>query len=188
MNNVRRLIDKKSQSHPRLLDKIRSFVYRKFFKLNCGQSTIFKKNILISVSDNGILKIGDNCLFHEGVNILLTLPNPKLLIGHWVFIGKDTIIASKNNIEIGDYTIFAPRCYIIDHEHGFDLADIILNQNSNLKQVIIGKDCYFGTGCVITAGVKIGDGAIIGANSVVVTDIPDNQIWGGAPARYIRDR
>lgn len=185
---VNRLIDKKSQSHPRLFDKIRSIIYRNIFKINCGPDTIFKKNVLFSISKNGILIIGNNCLFHEGVNILLTLPNPSLIIGDWVFIGKDTIVAGKNKIEIGSFTIFAPRCYIIDHEHGFDHSDLIINQRSNLKQVVIGSDCYFGTGCVITAGVKIGNGAILGANSVVVSDIPGNQIWGGAPARFIRER
>ena len=41
---------------------------------------------------------------------------------------------------------------------------------------------------VVLAGVTIGDGAIVGAGSVVTGDIPSGQIWAGNPARYIKDR
>jgi acetyltransferase-like isoleucine patch superfamily enzyme len=185
---VSRQIDKKSQSHPTLIDRLRSLYLRKTLGLDCGKSTIFKKNVTLSISKKGALKIGDHCLFHQGVSILLTLPSPHVAIGNWVFIGRDTIIASKISIEIGDFTVFAPRCYVIDHEHGFQVNNLILNQKSVLNSVSIGRDCYFGTGAVVTSGVTVGDGAIVGANSVVVTDIPAGEVWAGVPARYIRNR
>ena len=116
------------------------------------------------------------------------MPHPRVQIGRWVFVGMNTVIACKNSIQIGDYTIFAPNCYIVDHEHGFAASDVILNQSSVLKTVLIGRDCYFGTGSIILGGVTIGDGAIVGAGSVVTGDVPAYEIWAGNPARFIRKR
>jgi acetyltransferase-like isoleucine patch superfamily enzyme len=185
---VRRLSDKGSPSRVNLIDRIRTFLIKKKMAVVCGENTFFKKNVKIISSLKKNLRIGNNCLLHEGVTLLLTLPKPELTIGDWVFIGKDTIIASKFSIIIGDYTIFAPRCYVIDHEHGFSADDLILNQKSLPGHIKIGRDCYFGAGTVITSGVTIGDGVIVGANSVVVADIPSGEIWAGVPARFIRIR
>jgi acetyltransferase-like isoleucine patch superfamily enzyme len=53
---------------------------------------------------------------------------------------------------------------------------------------IIGNDVWIGIGAVVLRGVTIGDGAVIGANSVVVRDVPPYVVVGGNPARYIRHR
>lgn len=53
--------------------------------------------------------------------------------------------------------------------------------------VVIGNDVFIGVKCIILKGVTIGDGAIIGAGSVVTKSIPANQIWAGNPAKYIRE-
>ena len=185
---VSRLKDKSSQSSISLTDKLRLILY--YFKkgMVVGSHTVFKKNVFISIARGGQLLIGQHCLIHRNTTILLTLPKPKLNIGDHVYIGQDTIIASKNGIEIGDFSIFAPRCYVIDHKHGFEKNNLILNQNSILKKVKIGRDCYFGTNTTILGGVNIGDGAIVGANSVVTKDIESGEIWAGNPARFIRMR
>lgn len=52
--------------------------------------------------------------------------------------------------------------------------------------IIVGDNCYFGLGARIFAPVKIGNNVIVGANSVVTKDIPDNAVVGGIPARIIR--
>lgn len=54
--------------------------------------------------------------------------------------------------------------------------------------VEIGEHAFIGTGSIITGNVKIGRGAIVGAGSVVTKDIPDYEIWGGNPARFIKKR
>jgi|TARA_B100001741_G_C16477608_1_gene563276 acetyltransferase-like isoleucine patch superfamily enzyme len=185
---IKRLTDKKSPGHINLMDRIRSFFIRKFNQIDCHNTTIFKKSIQITTSKANALKIGKNCVIHERVSFLLTLPNPNVNIGDSVYIGRDTIIASKNSIEIGSYTVFAPRCYIIDHEHGFNSNELILNQRSVLKKIKIGRDCYFGAGVVILGGVTIGDGVVIGANSVITKDIPNGYIGAGNPVKFIKSR
>lgn len=51
---------------------------------------------------------------------------------------------------------------------------------------VVGNDVFIGTGAKILGPVTIGDGAVIGANSVVLADVPPRTVWVGAPARQIR--
>jgi virginiamycin A acetyltransferase len=52
----------------------------------------------------------------------------------------------------------------------------------------IGDDVWIGANCTITDGVKIGNGSVIGANSVVTSDVPEYSIYAGTPAKFIRKR
>lgn len=54
--------------------------------------------------------------------------------------------------------------------------------------VIIGNDVWLGAEAVIMSGVKIGDGAVVGARAVVTTDIAPYEIYAGNPARLVRKR
>jgi len=186
--SIKRNKDKASPASLSFIDRLRSWWLLRDPRITHGTGIVFKKGVEISVCDTGNLSIGDNSFFHAHCWLLLTKPHPKVDIGKWVFVGRDTIIASKNRITIGDYTVIAPRCYIIDTEHGFAPDDVILNQQSVLKKTHIGRDCYLGTGSTVLAGVRIGDGAIIGAGSVVKKDVPQYQIWAGNPASYIKNR
>jgi acetyltransferase-like isoleucine patch superfamily enzyme len=58
----------------------------------------------------------------------------------------------------------------------------------NSKSFIIGNDVWIGYGSKIMEGITIGDGAIIAASSIVTKDIPCYEIWGGVPAKKIKDR
>ena len=58
----------------------------------------------------------------------------------------------------------------------------------NVPPPVIGDDVWIGVNVVILRGVRIGDGAVIAAGAVVAKDVPENEIWGGVPARFIRKR
>ena len=60
--------------------------------------------------------------------------------------------------------------------------------NWRYGHVFIGSDSFIGSGTIICKDVRIGRNCIIGAGSVVTKDIPDNQIWAGNPARFVRER
>ena len=51
--------------------------------------------------------------------------------------------------------------------------------------IIIGDDVWIGTGAVITKGVKIGNGAVIGVNSLITKDVPENAVMVGIPAKNV---
>lgn len=69
-----------------------------------------------------------------------------------------------------------------------NIGGFVTNKNQKYKKVIIGNDVWIGANVVVMPGIKIGDGAVIGAGSVVTKDIPKYTIAVGVPARVIRNR
>lgn len=140
------------------------------------------------MTDNAILEIGDNGIVERYAFLQLTKPAPRLTLGSHVSIGRGSILAIKGITSIGDYTMIGPNCQINDQDHLFAKDDLILNQNAKIAPVSIGRDCWLGSSVRVLKGVAIGDGTVIGAGSVVASDIPPYEIWAGVPARFIRCR
>ncbi|MDD5294606.1 MAG: acyltransferase, partial [Patescibacteria group bacterium] len=108
--------------------------------------------------------------------------------GKKVAIERYSLIGCKGKMEIGDHTMIAPFCQILDHNHGTKKGILMSEQLAIIKATKIGRDVWIGSGAKILAGVTIGDGAIIGANAVVTKDIPKNAIAVGVPAKVINYR
>ena len=114
---------------------------------------------------------------------------PDLTFGKRVAIGRHTYLGVFMPLTIGDNTIIGAYSYIISANHRFESRNIpIRDQGYTGAPVEIGEDVWIGTHVVILPGVKIGKGAIIAAGSIVNHDVPDYQIWGGVPARFIKTR
>lgn len=113
-------------------------------------------------------------------------------IGEYTYVGHYSIITKS---DIGRYCSIAPFVTIGLGEHDLSLIstssefyeDNVYNKLTK-DNVVIGNDVWIGTKATILRGVKIGNGAVIGANSVVTRDIPDFAIAVGAPARVIKYR
>ena len=95
-----------------------------------------------------------------------TAIGPGLYIGHWgiIFINRAAILG--NNCTISQ---------------GITLGE--LNHGEKKGAPVIGDNVYIGPGATIIGNVKIGDNALIGANSLVVTDVPDDGVMIGVPAK-----
>lgn len=112
----------------------------------------------------------------------------QLKIGSHTYIGRYSIILAHESVEIGDDCLIAPGCHITDVNHGIVPDNLIRKQPLVSKPVRIGNDVWLGAGCSILPGVTIGDGAVIGARSVVTGDVPAGAIVVGAPAKILRYR
>lgn len=114
-------------------------------------------------------------------------------IGKFSYMGKNNSIC---NVEIGSYCSIASYCAIGGGKHPTNYVStspIFYNKkNSPLfcdnKKVIIGNDVWIGESVFIKDGIKVGNGAIIGAHSVVTHDVPPYAIVAGVPAKIIRYR
>lgn len=134
-----------------------------------------------------------------GVNLRIDLINTKnkiatLYIGKNVQLNDYVHIAVSDEVSIGDNTLIASKVFISDHNHGLYTGSNQSNPNEypinrilNSKKVVIGKNVWIGEYVCILPGVTIGDGAIIGAMSVVTKDIPKNSIAVGSPAIVIKE-
>jgi len=85
--------------------------------------------------------------------------------------------------------MIAAFCYLIDVDHEIESREVpIPSQGLRTSPITIGDDVWIGAHCVILRGVTIGKGAVVGANSVVVHDVPEYTVVAGVPARHIKMR
>ncbi|RCS27742.1 antibiotic acetyltransferase [Polaribacter sp. WD7] len=114
--------------------------------------------------------------------------SPDLTAGAYSYVGPNCKIYPK--VIIGDYTMLANNVSIIGGDHNFNNHNlpIIFSGRGVLKTTSIGKDVWVGAYAKIKTGVHIGDGAIIAMGSVVTKDLEPYAIYGGVPAKKIKDR
>lgn len=117
-------------------------------------------------------------------------------VGNNVSLGINTLIMStRAKVFIGDDVMFGPGVTIITGNHNTSyVGRTMISVKDNEKapeddqDVIIENDVWIGANVTILKGVTIGSGSVVAAGSVVTKDIPPYQIWGGVPARYLKDR
>ena len=119
---------------------------------------------------------------------------PELIIGDRVNFSDRVHIACLNRIEIGSGTLMGSRVIVSDHAHGIYRGEMQSSPEVPPNErplwspgpVMIGRNVWIGDGVAVLAGANIGEGAILGANSVVTGTIPPRTIAFGAPARPVR--
>ena len=146
--------------------------------ISMGSDTIFGKQCYLTAWDSFSAASGPQTF------------TPSISIGNNCHFGAFNHISAVNRIEIGDGFLSGKNVTIVDNSHGKtgEQTDISPNKREIYSRgpVIIGKNVWVGDKATILPNVNIGDGAIIGANSVVTQDIPQNSIWVGNPGRLIK--
>lgn len=104
-------------------------------------------------------------------------------IGKNVFINACCRFQDQGGIEIGDGSLIGHNTTIATLNHDFNPDK---RANLHPSPVKIGKNVWIGSDCTILPGVEIGNGAVIGAGSVVTKNVPANSIAVGSPARVIK--
>lgn len=112
-----------------------------------------------------------------------------LELGGKVYIGEDCKFYCEGSLKIGAYTKFGQGTILLTTNHNYKSTTRVPYDNVGiLQRTEIGKNCWIGVRCVICAGVKIEDGAIVAMGSVVTKSVPKCAIVGGNPARIIKYR
>ena len=111
-----------------------------------------------------------------------------ITVGEGTFIGSGCEFNIVSRLTIGPSCLIASGSRFIDHNHGMDLGPGMKEQAEIKAPITLGSDVWIGANCIILKGVTIGDGAILAAGSVLTTSVPPNAIFGGVPARLLRNR
>jgi acetyltransferase-like isoleucine patch superfamily enzyme len=114
--------------------------------------------------------------------------NPSIVIGDRVSATGYLTVSAAESVTIADDVILASYIFISDNSHGRSRVDIPYKDQplTDILPVLIGKGCWISEHVVVMPGVSIGEYSIIGANSVVTSDIPSRSIAVGAPARVVK--
>lgn len=132
--------------------------------------------------------IDDEVIIKEGARICSCNAEATVVVGKRTTIGYHTFIFASKKIEIGDDCLIAPFVYIVDSNHQIKKGININTQTNITDEIKIGNDVWIASNVTILKGVTISNGAVIAANSVVNCNVPENEIWGGSPAKKIGER
>lgn len=113
-------------------------------------------------------------------------------IGDNCFINHNNVIQGGKNkakIIMGNHVQTGPGVMMFAFNHGTEMNGIpMIDQDYFEADIIIDDDVWIGAGSIITAGVHIGKGCVIGSNSVVTKDLPPYTICVGTPCKPIKNR
>lgn len=146
-------------------------------------SICFLKSLLLRLMG---ATIGRRVVIYPGVWIT---PGRNLVVGDDVDLAKDVLITTTGGVNIGDRSLIGYRTQILSSNHEIPPKGQPFPISGNVHlPIVIGKDVWIGAGCIITAGVSVGDGSVVAAGSVVTKDVLPNTIVAGVPAKLIRTR
>jgi acetyltransferase-like isoleucine patch superfamily enzyme len=134
----------------------------------------------------GRLEVGEHTLLEP--HVWLTSERGRIRIGSGTFLNVGVMVASVELVEIGDHCMFANGCFITDGNHRFDDPETPVTwQGFTTKgPTRVEDNVWCGVNVVVTSGVTIGRRSVIGANSVVTSDVPAFSVAAGSPARVLR--
>jgi acetyltransferase-like isoleucine patch superfamily enzyme len=134
----------------------------------------------------GRLTIGPHAYFEPGV--WLTSDTGRIAIGGGSFLNLNVMIAAVESVSLGEHCMLANGCLVTDGNHRFDDFDkpVPWQGFTTKGPVALGDNVWLGANVVVTSGVTIGRRSVIGANSVVIGDIPEFSIAAGAPAKVLK--
>lgn len=141
--------------------KFRQFCAKLILGDRCGKWVNIEKGV----------KFGDGLTLKDGAGI-----------GAYSQIPSDVIIGEK--------VMMGQECLMFTSNHRIDRLDTPMGFQgmTESKTIIIGNDVWIGARVTILPGVHIGKGAVIGAGAVVTKDVPEYEVWGGNPARFLKSR
>jgi len=131
--------------------------------MTVGDRVYLGADICLAVADGGHISVGDDCSINAG-----------------------TILSSRSSLVIGAGTRIGDHCSIRDSEHRVATDALILTSGFDVRPISIGANVWVGRLVTIMPGVTIGDGAVIGAHSLVNSDIPSGSLAFGTPVRVQR--
>lgn len=156
---------------------------RTFLDINKESNVVIGDYFIASSGVNGGIDCGNGCK-------IAVQKGAKLIIGEYSGM-TNTIIQCHEEIIIGNHVNIGAGCMIMDSNfHSTDWRDRLDRrkdiENHRNAPIKIGDVVFIGARSIICKGVTIGDHAMIAAGSVVVCDVPANEVWGGNPAEFIK--
>jgi len=177
--------------------------------LNTRYARLIARYLVLKARHRRRLQTDGLCFICPGVKLEIG-PHATLRIGRWAWVGHGTklrvheglvsigaktvlgqecTISAFQHVSIGRECILADRVMLIDFDHGVTEVDRPIRlQGIYKRDVRVGHNVWIGYGACVLRGVTVGDNCIVGTNSVLTREVPENAVVAGVPARVIRMR
>lgn len=146
---------------------------------------------LLNYGVNSKIYLRDQVVLSQHVEIKGHAPEGEgatIDLGHNTYVGPYSSFSGKD-ILVGENCLIGPYVGIFANQHVFeDITRPICEQGNSYAGIVIGDNCWLGTGVKVLDGVTIGTGSVVGAGSVVTHDLPPYSVAVGVPAKVIRKR
>ncbi len=183
----------------RFLNRVENAASREQLKhlSSAGQGIVLGRSV--KIEHPGCVSLGDRVHLNDHCWLSVLTENretgmppialqPQLRIGDGCYIGRFSTLACINKLTLGRDVMISDRVFIGDSAHGFTRTDLPIRDQylTSKGPVEIGDGTWIGIGVSIMANVKVGRNCVIGAGSVVTSDVPDFCVAVGAPAKVVR--
>jgi len=157
-----------------------------------GRGVFIDHGVYLHALPQGI-DIGDrSVVMHNSILHVFNfrkLPHAGIRIGRDCFIGEANVIRGQGGVTIGNDVYTGPLVQILAVNHVYSNSrKPIREQGITAEGIVIEDDVWLAAGAIILDGVRVGRGSVVGAGSVVTTDLPPYSIAVGSPARIVKDR
>ncbi len=173
----------------RLKKEIWYYFNRNSFK-SLGKNCLFQHPIVISkkfIEAGERVTVRHNARIQGVTSHFSPTLSPRIILSNGVSIQQNIHLTCANYVFIGENTAIAANVTITDIHHPYeDISRPIEKQPIVVKEVVIGADCKIYNNAVVLPGVHIGKHVTIGANCVVIRDMPDFSVAVGNPARIVK--
>ena len=161
--------------------------------LSIGRGVTFGDRTRIDAYCRVGVVIGDNVTIGSGSLVagsgVIAEPGEFVKIGNRTSVGMNNVIWGQGGVTIGQDCLLGPDVVIISENHASSSVEIPIREQGAIRApIVVGDDCWIGTGAKILAGTTLGKGSIVGAGAVVTRDVPPLAIVVGVPARVVAYR
>ena len=126
---------------------------------------------------------------HLGDDNKLRAHEGQLTVGAKVVMGRDNVVNTYLDVEIGDASILADWIYVCDFDHRYDRLDVPIKDQGIVKSPTrIGADVWVGEKATVLRGVDVGRGSVVASHCLVNRDVPPFSIAVGVPVRVVKSR
>jgi len=140
------------------------------------------------VSQRRLIDMGADVRFAPNVSII---NGQRISIGDRSHIGARCHLWAGNDlgrITIGADALFGPEVFLTASNYLTAPGEIIMNQDKDERDVVVGAGVWLGARVMVMPGVNVGEGAVVGAGSIVTKDLPAGSISVGSPAKVVGQR
>jgi acetyltransferase-like isoleucine patch superfamily enzyme len=155
--------------------------------LSCGEGTRLVPPLEVHGPQH--VSIGKGVYVGSGSWFWTANEHARLEIGDGTRMSGLCVLSAAQRVRLGRAVLLGRNVYVADHIHGVERPGVPIFEQEleKVSPVEIGDCAWLGQNVVVLPGVTVGAGAVVGANSVVTSDVASRTVVVGAPARVVRE-